>query len=131
MLQRVEHAEDSGAAGHVVIGAVGERGRVVMRGQRDPFVAFAGQLRNHVVRFALVFALTDDDAHALRFVFYQRDRRGNVEHGAEKFSLFADDVCAQIAFVDVAVAVVQIAVLEQNALRTGFDQVLIAEKTDA
>ena len=110
----LRHRQKTDTAGHIVIGADGEGGGIVMGGQHDGLLHLAGQIENHIAGGAFGFLLVDGDLHGLHTAFDQRDGLLGVDVDTGD-ARAAVNIGAQLPLVDVLVRIVGIAVKGDEA----------------
>ena len=95
-----------------------------MRGQNDPFIRCARNLRNHIVGFFDTLCLLHTNADHFRCSLYQRKRILGIDIDARYFSALGD-IRAQHFGIDVAVCIMHVTIVRDKPDSTRIQQVLI------
>jgi len=98
--------------------------------KNDPFIAFPGKFRHHVMTFPLIFPLPDHNAHALGLTLYQFYGIAHMNVDSEDF-FPAGYIRPELLLVYVPILEIHIAVVGDKGRGPVFQQIMIAEITHA
>ena len=121
----LNHIKKSEAARHIIERAGGKRGRIVMRRQRDIFLALALQLDYDVLRISYVFVLLDLDPDLLYAVLDHLDRVLGIDIDAEDLFSLAY-VGTKLALIDITVGIVDVSVKGDEGDRAVVNEVSVS-----